>query len=97
MDPLDLIPFPDVLKDVESLMQSTSLDQTSEQKQSMSHQMTGMLQDKFTSLKEKVLRRSSRLPFDFNAHTPLRSNMLGQTPEWVFEGNQSLDSDEKVG
>jgi hypothetical protein len=173
LDALDLVPFPDVLKDVAELERRTegTLEQTMDQKETMSTQMTGMLQDKFAMLSEKgeertpshhttdtnhcsvltyrpsaprrvrrstviclvpsapcfaelsepkrdldapqlytrtphlqshhtttaptVMRRSARLPDDFNAGTPLRSNLLGQTPEWVFEGNQSLDSHDK--
>ena len=37
--------------------------------------------------------RKRRLPEDVERNSTLRSNMLGPTPEWVFEGNQSLVED----
>ena len=70
LDSLDLVPFPDVLKDVAELERRTegTLEQTMEQKESMSTQMTGMLQDKFAMLSEKGEERGRHQP-------PLRSNL----------------------
>ena len=60
LDALDLVPFPDVLKDVAELERRTegTLEQTMDQKETMSTQMTGMLQDKFAMLSEKGEERT---------------------------------------
>ena len=62
LDALDLVPFPDVLKDVAELERRTegTLEQTMDQKETMSTQMTGMLQDKFAMLSEKGEERTNQ-------------------------------------